>query len=142
MIDPLPSINKVYSLLIQDESQRAIGHSTIAYVESTALATKASSGFGYGGGNASGHVGKGNKNKGKQRPVCSHYGITGYVSEKCYKLHGIPPAIREKERIQWLIKLEVLILGSWTQMLCLNNSLSYPSKLFSSLQISIRRFWP
>ena len=32
LIDPLPSINKVYSLLIQDESQRSIGHSFGAYV--------------------------------------------------------------------------------------------------------------
>ena len=38
LIDPLPSINKVYSWLIQDESQRSIGHSTGAYVESIALA--------------------------------------------------------------------------------------------------------
>ncbi|XP_075653151.1 uncharacterized protein LOC142623593 [Castanea sativa] len=38
LIDPLISINKVYSLLIQNESQRSIGHSAGAYVESTALA--------------------------------------------------------------------------------------------------------
>ena len=40
LIDPLPSINKVYSLLIQDERQKSIGHSAKAYVESIALSTK------------------------------------------------------------------------------------------------------
>ena len=39
-MNPLPSINSVYSLLIQDESQRSIGHSTSTYIESTTLATK------------------------------------------------------------------------------------------------------
>nr|XP_023919079.1 uncharacterized protein LOC112030643 [Quercus suber] len=105
LIDPLPSINKVYSLLIQDESQGAIGHSTGAYVKSTALATKASGGSSYGGGNASGHVGKGNKNKGKERPICSHCGITGHVAEKCYKLHGYPPGYKGKGKYSKAIQV-------------------------------------
>jgi len=49
LMDPLPSINRVYSLLIQDESQRSIGHSIGTYIESTTLATKSSTrtiGFG------------------------------------------------------------------------------------------------
>jgi len=44
LMGPLPSVNRVYSLLIQDESQRSIGHSTGAYIGSTALATKSSVG--------------------------------------------------------------------------------------------------
>lgn len=100
LIDPLPSINMVYSLLIQDESQRLIGHSTGAYVESTALATKTSGSVGNGGnlhGAGSSHIEKGNKNKRKERPVCSHCGITGHV-EKCYKLHGYPLGYKGKGR--------------------------------------------
>ena len=97
LIDPLPSINKVYSFLIQDDSQRSIGHSTGAYDESTTLATKASSGLGISGyGSNFGHGGKGNKNKGKERPIYSHCGIVDHVVEKCYKLHGYPPSYKAK----------------------------------------------
>ena len=97
LMDPLPSINRVYSLLIQDESQRSIGHSTSAYIESIALATKSSTrivGFGNTYGNNSGA--KGNKNKGKERPVCSHCGVTRHTIEKCYKLHGYPLGYKPK----------------------------------------------
>ena len=97
LMDPLPSINRVYSLLIQDESQRSIGHSTCAYIISTTLATKSSTGtvgFGNTYGNNSGA--KGNKNKGKERPVCSHCGVTGHTIEKSYKLHGYPPGYKPK----------------------------------------------
>jgi hypothetical protein len=31
-----------------------------------------------------------NHPKSKDRPVCSHCGITGHTMEKCYKLHGFP----------------------------------------------------
>ena len=82
LLDPLPLINKVYSLLIQDESQRSIAHSVGDYVKSTALAAQSvvgSANLAYGGG----PVGKDSKNKGKDRPVCSHCGITGHTMEKC-----------------------------------------------------------
>lgn len=95
LIDPLPSINKVYSLLIQDQSHRSIAHSAGAYVESTTLAAQSvvgSANLAYGGGPA----GKGSKNKGKDRPVCSHCGIIGHAIEKCYKLHGYPLGYKAK----------------------------------------------
>ena len=85
----------MYSLLIQDESQRSIAHSARDYVESTALSAQSvvgSANLAYGGHPAR----KGSKNKGKERPVCSHCGITGHTMEKCYKLHGYPPRYRAK----------------------------------------------
>ena len=97
LLDPLPSINKVYSLLIQDESQRSIAYSAGDYVESIALAAQlvvGSANLAYGGG----PTGKGSKNKGKDRPVCSHSGITGHIMEKCCKLHGYPPGYRAKRK--------------------------------------------
>lgn len=97
LMDPLPSINRVYSLLIQDESQMSIGHSIGTYIESIALATKSSAGtvgFGNTCGNNSGA--KGNKNKGKERPVCSHCRFIGHTIEKCYKLHGYPLGYKPK----------------------------------------------
>ena len=133
LIDPLPSINKVYSLLVQDESQRAIGHSIGAYVESIALATKASGGSSYGGGNASSHVGKGIKNKGKKGLYVVIMESQVMLLRSAINFVAIPLAIRERKSIQWLFKLEVLILGSWTPILCLNNSSSHLSQLFPSL---------
>ena len=91
LIDPFPSINKVYSLLIQDESQRSIGHSNCAYEES-----KRVSSFAYGNSYGNGSVGKGTKGKWKERLVCSHYGITGHTMEKCYKLHRYPLGYKAK----------------------------------------------
>ena len=131
LIDPLPSINKVYSLLVQDESQRAIGHSIGAYVESIALATKASGGSSYGGGNASSHVGKGIKNKGKERPICSHYGITSHVAKKCYKLRGYPLSYKGKEKYSMVIQVGGLDLGfidsySMPQQQLFSSQLAFP----------------
>ena len=56
-------------------------------VDSTALAVK-TQGFNQGG-----------KNKGKGRPVCSHYGKLGHFMEKCYKLVGFPPGYKQKGKI-------------------------------------------
>ena len=96
-MDSLPSINRMYSLLIQDESQRSIGHSTDALIESTALATKSSVGtVGFGNTYGNNLGAKCNKNKGKERPLCSHCGVIGHTIEKYYKLHGYPPGYNSK----------------------------------------------
>nr|XP_023874308.1 uncharacterized protein LOC111986850 [Quercus suber] len=86
LMDPIPSVHKVYSLLIQDEKQRSIrqGSSNGPFVESTALAAKAII-----------HSSKTFK-KGKERPICSHCGLLGHTVEKCYKIHGYPPGYKIK----------------------------------------------
>ena len=53
LMDPWPSLNKVYSLLIQEEMKRNVGNKTHSRVESTALAAKGqnftvNSNFGHG----------------------------------------------------------------------------------------------
>lgn len=40
LTDPLPSLNKVYALLIQEEEQRTMTNGASTHVESTVLATK------------------------------------------------------------------------------------------------------
>ena len=47
LMDPLPPLNKVYSLLIQEERQRSIvvGNSNGPFVESTTLTTNVNSRF-------------------------------------------------------------------------------------------------
>ncbi|KAL4611575.1 hypothetical protein ACB092_08G134700 [Castanea dentata] len=86
MMEPTPSIDKAFSLVIQEERQRSLGFSLGSSVESTALAVR-NLGFG----NASKKF-KGNTRK--SRPMCSYCGKLGYIHEKCYKLVGFPPGYK------------------------------------------------
>ena len=93
LMDPLPSLNKVCSLLIQEEKQRSIGigNSNGPFVKFSTLATKVSSGPG-----SSSNGGYKNQKKGKERPICNHYGVIGNTVDKCYKIHGYPPRYKSK----------------------------------------------
>ena len=68
LMDPLPSINKVYSLMIQEEIQRCVTNCFNARVESAALIAKSQNLNGNTRVNYSGN----NGNKGKDKPVCTH----------------------------------------------------------------------
>ena len=78
LMDPIPSVEKVFSLLIQDEKQRSVGHGSNngPFVESTALAAKTM------------NLDSKTFKKTKEKPTCSHYRLRGHTLEKCYKLHG------------------------------------------------------
>ena len=88
MMEPIPSIDKAFSLVIQEERQRALGFNGGPSVDSTALAIK-TQGFNEVGKNA----------KGKGRPICSHCGKVGHFMEKCYKLVGFPPGYKQKGKV-------------------------------------------
>ncbi|XP_025692771.1 uncharacterized protein [Arachis hypogaea] len=81
LMEPLPSINKVLSLVVQEEKHRAIG----APSPPTQLAFLA----------RNQHVppqsGRGRENAKKVRPLCSHCSILGYTIDKCFKFHGFLP---------------------------------------------------
>ncbi|XP_075645624.1 uncharacterized protein LOC142616716 [Castanea sativa] len=80
-------VDKVYSLLVQDERQRSVGHNNNGlFVESTTLTAKTM------------NLGFGSKTfkKGKERPTCSHCGLLGHTVEKCYKIHGYPLGYKTK----------------------------------------------
>ena len=78
-MDPIPPVDKVYSLLIQEEKQRSVGQGSNngPFIESTALAAKTMT--------------IGSKN------TCSHCGLLGHTVEKCYKIHGYPPNTRPSQ---------------------------------------------
>ena len=80
LMDPLPSINKAHSLFIQEEMQRSV--TNFVRAKSTVLAAKSSS----------------NNPKGKERPLCTHYGKLGHTVDKCYKLYGFPPSYKFKNK--------------------------------------------
>ena len=93
LMDPIPSLSKVYSLMIQEETQRSIPNAPVVKVDSTILAAKVSTDQ---VNQVTNLVNSGGK--GKDRPVCTHCGKTGHTVDKCYKLHGFPPGFKFKNK--------------------------------------------
>ena len=93
-MNPIPSLSKVYSLLIQEETQRSIPNAYVVKVDSIVLAAKMSTDHVTHGSNLVNFGGKG-----KDRPICTHCGKTGHTVGKCYKLHGFPPGFKFKNKL-------------------------------------------
>uniref|UniRef100_A0A2N9HKX8 Integrase catalytic domain-containing protein n=1 Tax=Fagus sylvatica TaxID=28930 RepID=A0A2N9HKX8_FAGSY len=92
MTDPLPTITKAFALVVQEERQRNINIPSLAPAgDSVALFTRGEAPRNHYGG-------KGQFIK-KERPLCSHCGITGHTVDKCYKLHGYPPGYKFKNKM-------------------------------------------
>jgi hypothetical protein len=88
LMDPLPNIGKVYSLLVQQERQ-----SLLNLDESKILAASSNppSGRGYSsqrGRNDRGGRTNGGRGKGRGNRVCSHCGMTNHIVDICFKKHG------------------------------------------------------
>ncbi|XP_065618325.1 uncharacterized protein LOC136062751 [Quercus suber] len=99
MMEPSPSIDKAFSLVIQEERQRSSsGFNLGPSAETIALAVKNQS-FHHNSGFTS-NSGKNLKgNTGKGRPMCSYCGKLGHIKEKCYKLVGFPPGYKQKGKV-------------------------------------------
>ncbi|KAE8674868.1 hypothetical protein F3Y22_tig00111708pilonHSYRG00103 [Hibiscus syriacus] len=69
--NPLPSISKVFSLIVQEENQRLVKMDNP--VVETTFAVKSTHG------------------PRKNHPQCSYCSLLGHMKDKCYKLHGYPP---------------------------------------------------
>ena len=98
MMEPVPSVDKTFSLVIQEERQKSSNFHATPSVESTTLAVK-NQAFNQG----LFHPGKNGKNfkgsVGKGRPMCSYCGKVGHIKEKCYKLVGFPPGYKQKGKL-------------------------------------------
>jgi hypothetical protein len=88
LMDPLPSINKVFSPVVQEESQRQIFIGSMNPNPATLITKSVPT----------------QQNRfprqmtRKDKPVCTHCGITGHTTDKCYKLHGFPPRFKFTKR--------------------------------------------
>ena len=108
LIEPLPSINKVFSLIQQQEQHHQLTNNTPS-CESMALAGKfVHTPFKTINRNftnlrkerpycqhcrTQGHTLENCYKAGNaEPPVCSHCNVSGHMVEKCYKLHGYPPS--------------------------------------------------
>ncbi|XP_030963039.1 uncharacterized protein LOC115984209 [Quercus lobata] len=72
LMDPLPPINKVYSLLIQEERRCSVGNNSSPHVESSTPVTEESSSSGN----------QNNNSKGKEKSTSNHCGMMGHTIEK------------------------------------------------------------
>lgn len=86
MMDPRPNISKVFNLISQEERQRSMKSTSVVAFQVSQTAPDdqvvAAYNFGY--------------NKQKQRPICSHCGISGHTVNRCYKLHGYPQGYKSQ----------------------------------------------
>ncbi|XP_057473002.1 uncharacterized protein LOC130761511 [Actinidia eriantha] len=109
LMDPLPPINKVFSLISQEEHQRKIGihvNSISNSADTMAFAIKNENLKRFsdksGSSNSGGYRGNQNsasyKGQKKDRPFCTHCNFHGHTIEKCYKLHGYPPGFKPRSR--------------------------------------------
>ena len=74
LMEPIPSINRVFSLVIQKERQRSIGSSLDNNTDAQlAFATKVAP-----------QKDKGQK---KDRPISAHCGIPGHTIDKCFEIY-------------------------------------------------------
>jgi len=90
LIDPLPPINKLFSLVLQEERQREASAS-VGYFNHTsaAMLSKVPT-------TTSPFQARSAKSPAmrKDKPLCSHCGLLGHTVEKCYRLHGFPPGFK------------------------------------------------
>ena len=95
LMDPLPSISKVFALLIQEEIQRSVTNQSSVKVDLTTLVARMQN-FNTNLGTSFG--GNGNGAKGKDKPVCTHSGKMSHTIDKCYRLYDFPPNFKFKNK--------------------------------------------
>ncbi|KAK4408085.1 Retrovirus-related Pol polyprotein from transposon RE2 [Sesamum angolense] len=100
VMDPFPSVNKAYSMVLRVERQRMVNTQTGDSAENVALQTKWLDNRG----NNGSRNGSQNLNRGgfrgkimtdKRSQVCGNCGRTGHTKDTCFKLHGVPDWYRE-----------------------------------------------
>ncbi|KAL5550577.1 hypothetical protein UlMin_000753 [Ulmus minor] len=98
LMDLMPPINHVFSLLVQEEQQRMINPSsdssnsigTMAFVVKTNVAKFGGSGSQ----NSQNSNSSASKNQKRDKPYCTHCKILGHTMDRCYKIHGYPPGYK------------------------------------------------
>lgn len=83
ILDPLPTVNKAYSMVPRIEKQRTIQIDLNGNTESSAMLVRAAQ-----HGNPRGNTTR--KNQKKDDKTCEHYKMTGHTRYTCFKLNGYP----------------------------------------------------
>lgn len=88
LMDPMPNMNHVFSLVLQEESQRAV------YLHADPNGDAAFAVRNQHPGRNQGNL-KGNNS---DKPYYTHCQYSGHTKERCYKLHGYPPGYKTKQQ--------------------------------------------
>jgi hypothetical protein len=92
LMDPLPPINKVFSMVIQYERKFVTSNSGMDLEDSKVSVndsdSRRSQGRGKGGYN-------GQSNSGSKKRYCTYCGQDNHIVDNCYKKHGLPPHVRK-----------------------------------------------
>ncbi|KAL3633157.1 hypothetical protein CASFOL_026141 [Castilleja foliolosa] len=88
LMDPPPSINKVFSLVTQEERQRSV-----AFTSPTSIFAVKNTGYSSESNKKSqgATTGFNSQYKKRDRPYCTHCNMQGHTVERCYRIHGFPP---------------------------------------------------
>ena len=134
MMEPIPLIDKAFTLVIQEERQRYLEFNVSPSVESTTLAVK-NQGFNQSFGFSS-NDGKNYKgNIGKGRPVCGHCCKLGHIMEKCYKLVGYFSSYKQKGRPAMANQVSVEVINVSLNCTIEQQLLSFHFKIMSTTDI-------
>ncbi|KAG7942664.1 hypothetical protein I3843_16G115500 [Carya illinoinensis] len=91
LLEPLPSITKVFSFIIQEEKQREVGPmERVGFESNVAFMNKRVEGL---------KVNTGKQEYRKEKVLCTQCGMTNHIVDKCYKLHGYPPSYKQKGKV-------------------------------------------
>ncbi|KAG7990321.1 hypothetical protein I3843_02G020400, partial [Carya illinoinensis] len=91
LLEPLPSITNVFSLIIQEEKQREVGSmGRVGFESNVAFMNKRVEGS---------KVNTGKQQYKKEKVLCTHYGMTNHTVDKCYTLHEYPPSYKQKGKV-------------------------------------------
>ena len=105
LLDPIPLINKVFSLISQEERKKSIsnGSGGVDVTNGMTFMVKNDRRHGLDNVNVAAirnnivSIGN-NKFLKKDHPLCTHYNFHGHTIEKCYKIHGYPPGYKSKQK--------------------------------------------
>ncbi|XP_061374284.1 uncharacterized protein LOC133316542 [Gastrolobium bilobum] len=103
MIDPFPNVNKVFSMVVQQERQFRSGTSDET-ISQPFVAFNNSGGNDRGRGNFNQSFGRYGRGRGRSNAgrgvsgnsICTHCGRTNHTIETCYQLHGYPQGFRSR----------------------------------------------
>ncbi|XP_004497583.1 uncharacterized protein [Cicer arietinum] len=106
LLEPLPSLDKTFSLVLGQERQLNVQASSNSAPENQAMAMQVQNNHYNGGGrgtNNSNNRGKGHNNSAFGRGpyqnsnrICTHCGRTNHTVETCFLKHGYPPGFQQR----------------------------------------------
>lgn len=109
-MDPIPPINKVFSLVSQDEKHKTVISQNIAGsndpVHTMAFAVRNDGAKKLSFDTSNPGYTKGQR---KDRLYCTHCHFYGHTADKCYKLHGYPRTTNQEWNLQLLLLIKSLI---------------------------------